>query len=283
MDSMHLDSRLFWARAAPRIVGEMSIAVVVLTHDRLHLLRRCVERVLARTSSATSEIVIWNNASTDDTRSYLDSLSDPRIRVVHHPRNIGQNAYADAFAGTSAPYLIELDDDVVDAPVHWDKLLLDAFVKLPDAGFLAADLLDDEHDQAAHVRYRVRPHLYTPLELNDVKLLDGPTGGGCAMTSREVYERAGGFRQRKGEIFFLEDEAYIRQIEALGYRAAVLAELKVHHAGGPYYSKPNPHREAYWARQAALDARKRRIKSVLLRLPFVGRLNERFGWFAAPA
>jgi GT2 family glycosyltransferase len=48
------------------------IAVVVLTHSRVHLLRKCVENVLGRTSPATREIVIWNNASTDGTREYLD-------------------------------------------------------------------------------------------------------------------------------------------------------------------------------------------------------------------
>ena len=56
--------------------------MVVLTHNRVHLLRKNVENVLLRTSPATREIVIWNNASTDGTGEYLDSLDDPRIRVV---------------------------------------------------------------------------------------------------------------------------------------------------------------------------------------------------------
>ena len=52
--------------------------------------------------------MIWNNASTDGTRDYLDSLEDPRIRPVHSDENIGQSAYARAFRLTTAPYLIEL-------------------------------------------------------------------------------------------------------------------------------------------------------------------------------
>ena len=47
------------------------ISIVVLTHDRVDLLRKCVENVLARTSDATREIVIWNNASTDGTAEFL--------------------------------------------------------------------------------------------------------------------------------------------------------------------------------------------------------------------
>ena len=55
------------------------IAIVVITYNRLHLLRRCFEDVLRRTSDKTSEIIIWDNASADGTREYLDALDDPRL------------------------------------------------------------------------------------------------------------------------------------------------------------------------------------------------------------
>ncbi len=125
--------------------------MVVLTHNRLHLLRKNVENVLLRTSPETREIVIWNNASTDGTAEFLETLDDPRIRVVHSEKNIGQNAYARAFQLTTAPYMVEVDDDVVDAPAQWDATLLEAFVRLPHIGFLSADLEDDPHDVASHV------------------------------------------------------------------------------------------------------------------------------------
>ena len=111
------------------------IAIVVLTHNRVHLLRKCVESVLGVTSPATREIVIWNNGSSDGTRDYLDALEDPRITVVHNETNIGQNAYARAFDLTSSDYLVELDDDVVDAPPNWDAILRDAYRRLPSIGF----------------------------------------------------------------------------------------------------------------------------------------------------
>src|SRR5262249_39274156 len=107
------------------------IAIVVLTHNRVHLLQKCVEDVLLRTSEATREIVIWDNPSPDATGEYLRSLDDPRIRVVLNEENIGQNAYARAFKLTTAPYFIELDDDVVSAPAGWDAMMLDAFKRLP--------------------------------------------------------------------------------------------------------------------------------------------------------
>jgi GT2 family glycosyltransferase len=269
---------------APTVAAdEDGIAVVVLTHDRVHLLRQCVENVLLRSSPATREIVIWDNASTDGTDEYLSSIEDPRVRVIQSEKNVGQNGYAQAFRLTSSPLMVELDDDVVDAPVDWDLSLRDAFLALPEVGFLAADLEDDPHDEASNVRHHVRPHLYTPDEVNGVQLLRGPTGGGCAMTSRALYERVGGFREHQNLVFWLEDEAYIQDIEALGFQAAVLASLQVHHTGGPYYSSPIKEKTEYWKRRNAARARRDRVKRILVKVPLLRRLNTRFKWFVAPS
>lgn len=258
------------------------IAVVVLTFNRVHLLRRCVENVLQRTSPDTTEIVIWNNASTDGTAAYLDSISDPRIRVVNHEENVGQNAYARAFRLTTAPYMIELDDDVIDAPPAWDRTLLDAYRHLPKVGFLAANLVDDPHDVAARVMHHERADEYATVEENGITLLKGPTGGGCAMTARELNERVGGFREAKNQVFWLEDAAYIADIEKLGFEAAFLKDLRVHHAGGPYYAEETPEKHRYWSEHFKAKRRKDAVKKALLRVPFLGRLNTRYGWFAPP-
>jgi GT2 family glycosyltransferase len=265
------------------VASDEGIAIVVLTHNRVHLLRKCVENVLLRTSDATREIVIWDNASPDGTAEYLRSVDDPRIRVVISEENIGQNAYARAFRLTTSPYFIELDDDVVDAPERWDATMLDAFKRLPQIGFLAADLEDDPHDLASRYRHHIRPHEYTLVEENGIRLLRGPTGGGCAITSRELNERVGGFREDKKRVFWLEDAAYIADIERIGFGAAVLADLRVHHTGGPHYTKTSKEKVAYWQDWKAKQARKAAIKRVLVRIPFMRRLNARFGWFVAPS
>ena len=125
------------------------IAIVVLTHDRLDLLRSCVDRVLLRTSELTREIVVWDNGSSDGTSEYLDAIDDARLTVVHHPENVAMNALPRAIRLTSAPYIVELDDDVVDAPDRWDETLLHAFRRLPDIGFLCASIAYDPDDPAS--------------------------------------------------------------------------------------------------------------------------------------
>jgi rhamnopyranosyl-N-acetylglucosaminyl-diphospho-decaprenol beta-1,3/1,4-galactofuranosyltransferase len=258
------------------------IAIMVITHSRVELLRKCVENVLLRTT-ATSEIVIWDNASTDGTPDYLATLTDPRIRVMRSPTNVGMNGYGRSFRMTTAPFVVELDDDVVDAPAGWDRMLLDAYERLPEIGFLSADIVDDPHDPPAHYRYRVRPHEYHFVEVNGVPLLEGPAWGGCAITSRRLAADVGGFPERPGEVFWLEDAEYLEKIAKRGYRGATLASLKVHHTGGPHYTVSSPEKEAYWQRHYRRQAQKATIKRVLLQIPLVPQLNARFGWFRPPA
>jgi GT2 family glycosyltransferase len=260
------------------------ISVIVLTYNRAHLLPRCVEDVLLRTSEATREIVVWNNASDDETREYLDSVEHPRIRVVHHDTNIGTNAYARAVQLTSCPYIVGVDDDVIEAPYGWDTTLLDAFRKIPNIGYLVADLKDDPNDSAyQYLKYakEVRK-VYTRKVENGVAILEGPTGSGCAMTSREIYDRVGGFGQHRKLVFWHEDAAYVRSVLKHGYRTGILEDLQVWHAGSPYYSKPSQAKLEFHEHNRRTTFAKDLVKKVLLRIPFVRSLNERYAWFGLP-
>jgi GT2 family glycosyltransferase len=259
-----------------------SISIVVLTHSRCHLLRQCVENVLLRTSPLVKEILIWDNASTDDTGAYLDSLTDPRITVVHHPTNIGVNAYSRAFPRTSGTHLIEVDDDLIGAPENWDERLFTALEGLPHVGYLAANLELNPHDVTSNVLYGVNAHMYRIEEVNGFMLkLGGPVGGWCSITSRELHDRVGGWSERD-TAFWQEEGLYIASLERIGYVGAYLDDLRVVHAGGPHYSRPPAEKMEYWRAYNQRVARKNAVKRFLLAIPPVRRLNERHSWFQPP-
>lgn len=269
--------------AGGAIETEPRVSIVVLTHNRSHLLRHCVENVLLRTSPRTSEIVIWNNASTDDTAAYLDGLTDARLTIVNHPSNIGMNAYARVFPRLSGEYLVEVDDDVIDAPPGWDEALVDAFEKLPEIGYLATNLAHNPHDITSGVMYGINAHLYRTEVLNGVRLkVGGPVGGWCSLISRELYDRVGGLTEQENA-FWLEDGVLLERLGDLGYGCACLEDVQVTHASGPYYSRTPPEKLAYWRAYNRALTRKNAVKRVLLRIPSVRRLNERHGWFQPPS
>jgi hypothetical protein len=57
----------------------------------------------------------------------------------------------------------------------------------------------------------------------------------------------------------------------------------VHHTGGPHYTQTPKEKAQYWQEFRAQQERKAAVKRVLLRIPFVPRLNGRYGWFVPPS
>jgi GT2 family glycosyltransferase len=258
----------------------MSIAIVVLTHDRLPLLRQCVANVLGVTSPETTEILIWDNGSFDGTPEYLATLDDPRITIVTAPSNVGMVAYGRAIAMTHAPFIVQVDDDVLDAPPRWDEQLVAAFRALPRMAWLAADLEDNPTDRASYDRH-YRDH-YTERTTNGVRLLDGPTGGWCTITSRTIYDSVGGLPTSSRQVYFSTDSIYVKKIEAAGYEYAILSSLRVRHSGDSPEDPPPSNKARFHEREAAIQRRKDRVKRALLRLPGVRAANQRRNWFHDP-
>ena len=262
----------------------MNVSIVVVTHNRVHLLQQCVENVLATTSDATQQIIIWDNASSDGTAEYLARLDDQRLEIVRHPENIAMNARRRAFERATGDYLIEVDDDVVEAPSEWDHTLLEGYVHLQDYGRLGAFLQYDPKDAASrYLRYMREERGAYPLRVvNGIRVLEGTPGGACTMISRELYDRVGGYSEHNRYPYWRPEIAFERKMRKLGFRSGYLADLQVRHAGGPNYSETPQLKLHYWRHEDKLRRRKDRVKRVLLALPFVAELNRRFDWFDPP-
>lgn len=66
----------------------MKTAVVIVTYNRIELLKECLAHVNEQ-EIPFSRIIVVNNCSTDGTKEYLDSISDERYHVVHSEENLG--------------------------------------------------------------------------------------------------------------------------------------------------------------------------------------------------
>lgn len=65
----------------------IDVTVIVPTHNRRRILAQAVNSIL-RQHGVSLELIVVNDASTDETRPWLDWLAaaDPRVKVVHHVR-----------------------------------------------------------------------------------------------------------------------------------------------------------------------------------------------------
>ena len=123
----------------------MNVTVVVPTRNRAPLLRRTVRTILNQ-ELVDVRLVIIDDASQDDTSTWLASLDDAKVTVIRHPRPCGVSAARNAglrFAETD--WVAFCDDDDLWAPRKlWRQLL--ALEHTPGARWASCGVIsvDDE-------------------------------------------------------------------------------------------------------------------------------------------
>jgi GT2 family glycosyltransferase len=206
------------------------VSVLLITWNRLRMLREGLRSLLETAHGRDFEVVVWNNGSDDGTKEYLEEIAatHPQVRVINHPENVGLNAVALAVKEARGHYIVELDDDVVRFPDDWLAKLLRAFKKVPQIGYMAANVIQNESTTGE----KDIPSAYTVVNYDGVVLEHGPTWGWCSMTSLEVLSRVGNFPRRRGRLNFTEDADYVRRCLRAGYTPAILQDVVVFHASG---------------------------------------------------
>lgn len=165
----------------------MSIEILFINSNRLGYTRQAAAALLA---DPTEEFIlsIWDNASTDGTREFLESLDDPRIgRKVLARENVFLTGAANEIFGKSKADLLAIIPDDFLVPAGWTRALAAVHRDLPEAGlisswFLGAALFDEQ--RASHKIQTFGKH----------RILRHPwTGGGAALFKRKDWEEAGRF------------------------------------------------------------------------------------------
>ena len=94
----------------------MTIAAVVVTYNRLALLKECLDAI-SRQTYQVSSIIVVNNASTDGTTEFLQQIVDKQLVVKSFEKNIGgAGGFAEGISiatkmGVDAIWI--MDDDTI--------------------------------------------------------------------------------------------------------------------------------------------------------------------------
>lgn len=88
-----------------------SVSVIMATYNRADTLSRAIDSVMRQTYSDW-ELIIVDDGSTDETHQILETLDDPRIRIVRHPHNRGMHAAKNTgLDNVSGEWFTTLDSD----------------------------------------------------------------------------------------------------------------------------------------------------------------------------
>lgn len=103
--------------------GEPLVSVVVPTYNRPVYLREAIASALRQTYR-NIEVLVRDNASTDETRKVVQSFSDPRLRYFRHATNVGPTENViDGCREARGEYVANLHDDDV-----WESSFLEKLV-----------------------------------------------------------------------------------------------------------------------------------------------------------
>lgn len=204
------------------------ISVVIPTHNRRERLVRAIASVYAQTWP-NIEIVVVDDASSDDTPAYLEGLAlkDQRVRVVRNKFALGGGGARNrGIAEATGAYIAFLDDDDVWVPekleIQFSMLLAKPGVSAVSCGFIA------EFPFFGKRAVRV----VAPVDEQQLLRSNHLGGASMCLTSKAALVAVGGFDPRlcsgqdwdlwlklydQGEIV-VSDQALVRYIPHTGMR-----------------------------------------------------------------
>lgn len=183
------------AAAFPRAVPSPApseapaVSVVIPVYNRPALVRRAVESVLAQ-DFHDLEVIVVDDASTDDTPAALQAIGDDRLAVLRQPRNRGVAAARNrGIAAARGAFVALLDSDDSWLPGKLSRQVALLRAAPPVVGMVYGGVEDVGRDGTRVMLPTARGFLFEQL------LLENPLHGGCSnmLIRREVFETVGGF------------------------------------------------------------------------------------------
>jgi N-acetylglucosaminyl-diphospho-decaprenol L-rhamnosyltransferase len=233
------------------------LSIIIVNWNGGDLLQRTVESVVAAPPSVAYEVLVVDNASSDDSLARLRSGAAARalgegLRVFESAENLGfGRANNLAFARTEAPLLLLLNPDTEVTPGSVDRLIetVRAGARVGAAGpkLLNADgsiqvsvwrnppatweLLLTGFGLHKLMPRRVRGGLFLAEHFDYARPREvGMLSGAAMLVRREVVEEVGGFDERFH--MYGEDNEWCLRIKRAGWRLLFEPEAVVMHHGG---------------------------------------------------
>jgi GT2 family glycosyltransferase len=233
-------------------MSHLKIAIVILNWNGKLFLEKFLP-YLVKYNSPDAEIIIADNASADDSVSFLESLY-PQIRIIRNSENGGfAKGYNDALKQVDAEYYILLNSDI-EVTENW----ITPIIQLMDADKKIAACQPkiisyhkrDEFEYAGAAggfidKYGYpfcRGRIFQSLE-KDEKQFDDTVEvfwatGACMFVRAELFQKFGGFDNN----FFahMEEIDFCWRLKNEGYKIMYCSSSSIFHIGGGTLPKNNP-------------------------------------------
>jgi glycosyltransferase involved in cell wall biosynthesis len=195
------------------------ISVVLATYNRRHSLPRAIASVQAQ-DGVRFELIVVDDASSDDTLAYLATLADPRVRVITCDRNRGPSAVRNrGLAAARGDIVAFLDSDDAYRP---GRLAAPLAAFAADTGLVATLSSAVKHDRSG-ARDALIPAVKLAAPAFEWALICDlvPVETTSITVRRQAALTAGGFCE---SLRLTEDREFLIRLARLG-GGELLAEL----------------------------------------------------------
>ncbi len=180
--------------------------VIIPVFNKVEFTRRCIESIRSNTPQQLFDIIIIDNASTDNTKNFLKSL-EGGIRVITNEKNLGfARACNQGAQITSADYLLFLNNDT-EPKKGWLEPLLNIITQDYSVGAVGSKLLFpdgtiqhaglaifDDHKLPDPL---VARHIYygQPMDIDEANQLRQYQAltAACLLVHKSAFNEVGGF------------------------------------------------------------------------------------------
>ncbi len=203
---------------SPQIPARLGI--VMLAHNAGQYTKRAVQSVLAHTRTAF-QLVVVDNASTDDTGEWLETVTDDRVVVVGSGTNLGvsggRNAGIEAL--DSGVELIAFLDNDVEVLAAWDVPFVEKLRRESNIGIAGEIGVDLEFNATGRREVPLVGQGDRPCHM---------VIGYCMVMRAEAVGQIGLFDENLG-VFWHDDDEYAMRARRLGWGVHQVSSGRVIH------------------------------------------------------
>jgi glycosyltransferase involved in cell wall biosynthesis len=214
------------------------VSVCLLTYNHRHIVESVLQSILKQTFS-NFELIVSDDCSTDGTYAALLAFAatDPRLRIVQPPSNLGMAGNANfAAAQARGEYIALLHHDDI-----YSERLIEAWAGVldrnPTAGFVSNSYLDHSTGRLYLHPFRERNHGKHILRHAMLPVWGCPVRG-TAMIRKRCWEAVGGMREQFGMLADVDLWMRLAARYDLGYVPEALIVVR--------HDRPDYYPDAYW-------------------------------------
>ena len=231
----------------------MKVAVVILNYNGRKFLEQFLPMVIASCDPALAEVVVADNASTDDSVAFMREHF-PHVRLIENSSNGGfATGYNLALQQIEAQYYVLLNSDI-EVPAGWIEPVVAMMDADPQIAACQPKILSYYHKEQFEYagasggfidKYGYpfcRGRVFQNLEVDEGQY-DAPmevfwATGACMFVRADLYHKIGGL----DDSFFahMEEIDLCWRLKNAGYKVFCCPQSKVYHIGGGTLPKNSP-------------------------------------------